>query len=63
MTFAVYGDGKLLATASPALGHAGAAARGRVAGVKLIELVARSAGAGDGALPVTWGNAALVDGR
>jgi hypothetical protein len=32
-----------------------------VAGVKIIELVARSAGADNQRLPVTWGDAALME--
>ena len=61
VTFAVYGDGKLLGT-SPALKW-GMAARPLslpVAGVKLIELVARSPGGDNQRLPVTWGEAALL---
>jgi len=62
VTFAVYGDGKLLAT-SPALKW-GAAARPLsvpVAGVKLIELVARSPGGDNQRLPVAWADAALME--
>ena len=42
-------------------GH-NAALPGRVdvAGIKLVELVARSAATGNEALPVTWGEAALT---
>jgi hypothetical protein len=62
VTFAVYGDGKLLATSKPA--KWGAAAQSisvPVAGVKLIELVARSPRGDNQRLPVTWGEAALLD--
>ncbi|WP_420141467.1 NPCBM/NEW2 domain-containing protein, partial [Sphingomonas sp.] len=61
VTFAVYGDGKLLGTSRPL--KWGAAAQPLsvpVAGVKLIELVARSPGADNQRLPVTWGDAALL---
>ena len=62
VTFAVYGDGKLLAT-SPALkwGMAARPLSVPVAGVKLIELVARSPGGDNQRLPVTWGDAALME--
>jgi alpha-galactosidase len=62
VTFAVYGDGKLLAT-SPALkwGMAAKPLSVPVAGVKLIELVARSSRGDTATLPVTWGNAALME--
>lgn len=60
VTFMIYGDGKLLAS-SKALrwGQAAQALDANVAGVKLIELVARSAAAGNELLPVSWGEAAL----
>jgi hypothetical protein len=62
VTFAIYGDGKLLAT-SPALkwGMAARPLSAPVAGVKLIELVARSAGAANERLPVAWADAALME--
>jgi len=62
VTFAVYGDGKLLAT-SKALKWGGAAQSISVpvAGVKLIELVARSPRGDNQRLPVTWGEAALLE--
>jgi len=62
VTFAVYGDGKLLAT-SPALkwGMAPRLLSVPVAGVKLIELVARSPGGDNMRLPVSWGEAALME--
>jgi len=62
VTFSVYGDGKLLATSAPL--RWGMPARPLsvpVAGVKLIELVARSAGADNQRLPVTWGEAAVME--
>jgi hypothetical protein len=60
VTFMIYGDGKLLAS-SKALrwGQAAQALDASVAGVKLIELVARSAAAGNELLPVSWGEVAL----
>ncbi len=62
VTFFIYGDGKLLATSKPA--KWGAAAQSisvPVAGVKLIELVARSPRGDNQRLPVTWGEAALLE--
>ncbi|MBO9544979.1 NPCBM/NEW2 domain-containing protein [Caulobacter sp.] len=62
VTFAVYGDGKLLATSKPAKwGMAPQSISVPVAGVKLIELVARSPRGDNQRLPVTWGEAALLD--
>ena len=62
VTFAVYGDGKLLAT-SPATkwGMPAKPLSTSVAGVKLIELVARSPSGDSQRLPVTWGEAALME--
>ena len=62
VTFAVYGDGKLLGT-STALkwGMAPRPLSVPVAGVKLIELVARSPGGDNQRLPVAWGDAALME--
>jgi len=62
VTFAVYGDGKLLGT-SPALkwGMAARPLSVPVTGVKLIELVARGPGADNQRLPVSWGEAALME--
>ncbi|MEN2785046.1 NPCBM/NEW2 domain-containing protein [Sphingomonas qilianensis] len=61
VTFAVYGDGRLLATSAPLKwGMAAQPLSVPVAGVKLIELVARSRGATNQRLPVTWGDAALM---
>jgi len=62
VTFAVYGDGKLLATsAAIKWGEAAKTLSVPVAGVKLVELVARSPGADNMRLPVTWGEAALME--
>jgi hypothetical protein len=61
VTFTVYGDGKRLAQ-SRALrwGEAAQQLEVDVTGVKLIELVARSRGADNAALPVAWADAALT---
>ncbi|MRV72638.1 alpha-galactosidase [Duganella sp. FT92W] len=60
VTFMIYGDGKLLAT-SKALrwGQPAQALSADVAGVKVVELVARSTAVNNELLPVTWGAAAL----
>jgi hypothetical protein len=64
VTFMVYGDGRLLAQSRPLRWGAKAEPlTANVAGVKIVELVARSAGAENEILPVTWGNAALLKGR
>jgi hypothetical protein len=61
VTFAVYGDGRLLARSAPLKwGMAAQPLAANVAGVKLVELVARSTGADNAALPVSWGDAALL---
>ena len=61
VTFAVYGDGRLLARSAPLKwGMAAQPLSANVAGVKLVELVARSTGAHNAALPVSWGDAALL---
>jgi len=61
VTFMIYGDGKLLAKSKPARwGQPAQALSAEVAGVKLIELVARSAGGRNEQLPVSWGDAALL---
>jgi len=61
VTFLVYGDGKLLARSQPMrFGQAPVAFTARVAGVKLIEIVARSTGIRGPGFPVVWGNAALT---
>jgi alpha-galactosidase len=61
VTFMVYGDGKLLAK-SKALrwGQPAQALSADVAGVKIIELVARSVAGDNEQLPVSWGEAALL---
>jgi hypothetical protein len=62
VTFAIYGDGKLLATSAPLKwGMVPRLLSAPVAGVRLIELIARSAGADNQRLPVTWGDAALME--
>ena len=62
VTFFVYGDGKLLATSKPTRwGAAAQTLSAPVAGVKLIELVARSPRGDNQRLPVTWGEAALLE--
>jgi alpha-galactosidase len=62
VTFSVYGDGKLLATSKPLKwGMAAQPISASVAGVKLIELVARSPRGDNQRLPVTWGEAALLE--
>jgi len=64
VTFAVYGDGKLLARSKRLRwGMPAQPLNANVAGVKIVELVAESAGAVNETLPVTWANAALLDGR
>jgi hypothetical protein len=60
VTFLVYGDGKLLGRSLPQrFGAAPATLTAKVAGVKVIELVARTAKPARFPDPVTWGNAAL----
>lgn len=61
VTFHVYGDGKLLGTSKPA--KAGEAAQRldvAIDGVRLVELVARTATGETFPDPVTWGDAALM---
>ncbi len=62
VTFAVYGDGKLLAKSAPkAYGEKAEPLTAAVKGVKIIELVASNAGAANvQPTVVTWGNAALT---
>jgi hypothetical protein len=61
VTFTVYGDGKRLAESRPMTwGMAAEPLEADVAGVKLVELVARSAAPANEALSVTWGEAALT---
>jgi hypothetical protein len=62
VTFSVYGDGKLLATSKPArFGQAAQTLHAKVAGVKIVELVARGKSTKN-KVPtvVTWGNAAML---
>ncbi len=62
VTFSIYGDGKLLATSKPVrFGQTALDVSANVAGVKIIELVARSSAPAK-AMPtvVTWGDAALL---
>jgi hypothetical protein len=61
VTFTVFGDGKQLAQSRPMKwGMAAEALAVDVSGVELIELVARSSATANEALPVTWGEAALL---
>jgi hypothetical protein len=61
VTFSVFGDGKQLAeTRALKWGMPAEAIEVDVAGVKLVELVARSAASQNEALSVTWGEAALA---
>ena len=61
VTFTVYGDGKRLAQSRPLKwGMPAEPIDVDVAGVKIVELVARSAAPQNEALPVTWGDAALT---
>jgi alpha-galactosidase len=61
VTFTVYGDGKRLAQSTPMKwGTPAEALEVDVSGVKLVELVARSAATANEALSVTWGEAALT---
>ncbi len=61
VTFLIYGDGKLLAKSkSLRWGQPAQPLSIEVAGVKVIELVARSANGVNRQLPVSWGAAALL---
>ncbi|WP_155006410.1 NPCBM/NEW2 domain-containing protein [Sphingomonas hengshuiensis] len=61
VTFAIYGDGKLLARSKPVrYGAAPVPLTADVAGVKIVELVARTPTAMRFSDPVTWGEAALL---
>jgi alpha-galactosidase len=61
VTFIVYGDGKRLAETRPLKwGMIAEPIEVDVSGVKLVELVARSATTENEALPVTWGEAAFT---
>jgi alpha-galactosidase len=60
-TFAVYGDGKLLANSRELKwGSAGQQIAADVTGVKVIELVTRSTSSSAPPLPTTWADAALL---
>ncbi|MYM85990.1 alpha-galactosidase [Rugamonas sp. FT82W] len=60
VTFMIYGDGKLLAKSKPLRwGQPAQALSADVAGVRMVELVARSTAGANEHLPVSWGNAAL----
>jgi hypothetical protein len=64
VTFLVYGDGKLLAKSKALkLGQPAQALNADVSGVKVIELVARSAGGSNEQLPVSWAEAALLSAK
>ncbi|BBF81738.1 NPCBM/NEW2 domain-containing protein [Asticcacaulis excentricus] len=61
VTFAVYGDGKLLTKSQPLrFGQAPQALAADLKGVRLVELVATSAGKNAHPVAVTWGDAALL---
>jgi alpha-galactosidase len=61
VSFMIYGDGKLLATSkSLRWGQPAQALSADVSGVKVIELVTRSAAGANEQLPVSWGDAALL---
>jgi len=61
VTFAIYGDGRLLARSAPKyFGESPSPIEANVAGVKLLEIVARSAHPMRFPDPVTWGDAALT---
>ncbi|GJI97577.1 hypothetical protein RugamoR57_42950 [Duganella caerulea] len=61
VTFMIYGDGKLLAKSKPLRwGQPAQALNADVAGIRMVELVARSAAGTNEHLPVSWGNAALL---
>jgi hypothetical protein len=62
VVFSIYGDGKLIGRSRPLKqGMPAEALAAPIDGVRLIELVARSTGAQNERLPVTWGDAALLD--
>ena len=59
VTFAIYGDRRLLATSTPRRrGMIAQPLTADIAGVKLVELIARAPGKHNERLPVTWGDAA-----
>ena len=60
MQFEVYGDGRLLARSRPVrFGQPGVPVTASVAGVDVVELVARQMTPAEANVVVTWGNAAL----
>ncbi len=60
-TFAVYGDGKLLASSrAMKRGDPGQDLSANVTGIKIIELITRAAGSAADPLPTTWADAALL---
>ncbi|WP_081996141.1 NPCBM/NEW2 domain-containing protein [Croceibacterium mercuriale] len=61
VTFALYGDGRLLTRSEPlSRGMPAQSLEADITGVTLLELVARTRDAANGRLPVTWGDAALM---
>jgi hypothetical protein len=61
VTFAIYGDGRLLAQSAPVSASAGPVdIEADVDGVGIIELVARAPGETGNGLPVVWGEARLL---
>jgi hypothetical protein len=60
VTFLVYGDGKLLAQTTASFGQAAQSLSADLSGVKIVELIAKSASTSDLPLVVTWGDAALL---
>jgi alpha-galactosidase len=61
VTFMIYGDGKLLAKSKPLRwGQPAQALTANVAAVKIVELVASSDARDNEQLPVSWGDAALL---
>jgi alpha-galactosidase len=59
VSFAIYGDGRLLASSGPLAYGQAKPLTAKVAGVKIIELVARTTKGERYPAPVTWGEAAL----
>jgi alpha-galactosidase len=60
VSFSIYGDGKLLArSAAVHWGGSPVPLTANVAGVRIVELVAKASGKDTDALPVTWGDAML----
>ena len=62
VTFDIFADGKLIAT-SPALkfGQTAYPIDVNIAGTKIVELVARTSDGTTDNLPITWGEAALLN--